>query len=78
MNVDPRLAKDMKEWVEYSTAPLSRLVGTVPILSTNIGWVDWAYNLIQLPEIQKFSPPDPRYFNNWQEWAFRFNQAVPL
>jgi hypothetical protein len=78
MNVDPRIARDAKEWVEYSTGPLSRLIGVVPVLADNMHWVEWGYLVLQNPAVQKFSPPDPRYFSNWQEWAFRFNQAVPL
>lgn len=78
MNVDPRMAKDAREWVEYTISPLAALLGTVAPLQNNMDWVDWAYTVIQDPAVQKFNPPDPRFFNNWQEWAFRFNQAVPL
>lgn len=39
-------------------------------------WKEWARNLIQYPTVSAFNPPDPEFFNDWREWAVRFNQVV--
>jgi hypothetical protein len=41
-------------------------------------WRDWAVNAIRDPNVSIYSPPNPYDFLDWREWAFRFNQAVPL
>lgn len=76
MNIDPRYL-DVVEWTDF-TAPLLEKYGRLPRLDNPEFWKEWALTLIQKPSIQSCQPPDPRYFDDWREWAFRFNQAVPL
>lgn len=76
MNVDPRYVTVI-EWTDFM-APLLEKFGRMPRLDNEEFWKEWALTLIQKPAIQRYQPPDPRYFHDWQEWAFRFNQAVPL
>lgn len=76
MNVDPR-GLTVQEWTSFSTPSLSRLA-SVPVLGDQRDWQQWALAVIQSSKVSRFGPPDPRHFDNWQDWAFRFNQAVPL
>ena len=76
MNVDPR-GLTVQEWTAFSTPSLSRLTH-VPVLHAEKDWWRWAMTIIQAPRVSAHSPPDPRYFKDWREWAFRFNQVVPL
>lgn len=76
MNVDPRYMTVI-EWTDFMV-PLLVKAGRVPRLDNPQFWKEWALTLIQKPTIGQFSPPDPRHFDDWREWAMRFNQAVPL
>lgn len=76
MNVDPR-GLSVQEWAAFSTPALAR-IATVPLLTEGRDWQQWAWVVMQSPKVAKYTPPDPRFFNNWQDWAFRFNQVVPL
>lgn len=77
MNIDPRIVKDVVEWSDFMTAPLLPL-SIFRRLDDPEKWQEWAYHLVQSQKIAAFNPPDPRLFDDWKEWAFRFNQVVPL
>lgn len=66
---------DVIEWTD-------RMAETLPFpvyrLFKAVDWRAWARNLIQYPTVSKFSPPDPDEFEDWQQWAERFNQVVEL
>lgn len=74
MIIDPR-GLTVKEWCDYMVDELYQF-GTIPTLQRERAWPQWAMAVIQLPGIAKFSPPDPRGFSTWLEWAERFNQTV--
>lgn len=76
MNIDPR-GLDVVQWTEFTSLQLSGLT-YVPRLLDPKNWRAWAFTVIQSPKVQAHAPPDPRYFDEWGEWATRFNQAVPL
>lgn len=74
MIIDPRGLTAI-EWTDYMADELSVL----PMkLFREDEWRDWARHVIQDPNISKHNPPDPDQFEHWMEWAFRFNEAVPL
>lgn len=73
--VDPRYL-NVVDWANLALPGLSKY-GRVPVLTHAAAWRQWAYDLIQLPKIASFAPPQPDLSPSWQEWAFRFNQAVP-
>lgn len=77
MNVDPREFLSVRDWADATTLPLSHLL-IVPIMIDPKKWNDWALTVIQSPKVAQHQPPNPREFSDWQEWAIRFNQAVPL
>lgn len=74
--VDPRYLSIL-EWCEFTT-PLIKDRAAVPRLLTPDDWRSWALTVLQSPQIARYNPPDPLGFEQWQDWAFRFNQAVPL
>lgn len=76
--IDPRGMRDAREWVDFMTLPLQQLGVTPRRLDDSKNWQSWAYNVVQSSAIAGFNPPDPRGFNTWLDWAFRFNQAVQL
>ena len=40
-------------------------------------WRAWARHVIQSAAISQYNPPNPDFFEDWQEWAHRFNETVP-
>lgn len=72
--IDPRFMSVL-EWTDRMSAslpfPALRLFDPVK-------WREWARNTIQYPQVSVFNPPDPDQFEEWREWAERFNQVVEL
>jgi len=75
-SVDPRYMS-VSEWCEFTT-PLLVKLAAVPRLLVADQWREWALTVLQAPAIAEYNPPDPRIFSDWRDWAYRFNQAVPL
>lgn len=76
MNIDPR-GLDVIEWCDYMVDELNQF-GPVPRLLDPREWRAWGEVVIQFQGLLKYSPPEPRFFDEWREWAERFNQAVTL
>lgn len=76
MNIDPR-GLTVLQWAHFTT-PLLAPFGVPPIMISADTWRVWARSVIQLSAIAQQRPPDPETYSSWQEWAFRFNQAVAL
>lgn len=76
MIIDPRHL-DLIEWTDYM---LDELTGysTPPRLDDPEQWKAWALIVVQSPAIAVSNPPDPRHFDDWRDWAMRFQQAVTL
>lgn len=66
----------MVQWMDAVNLALSTS-GPTTVLK-NSDWAMWAYGVLSLPKISAFSPPDPRGFPDWQAWAERFVECVPL
>lgn len=73
--IDPRRLS-LHEWVDAVNLSLATQGPTTVLQGDD--WILWAHNVISLPKISAFSPPDPRGFASWQEWAERFVECVPL
>lgn len=75
MNViDPR-GIEVVEWTNQMALELTG-ISLPPRLERPEDWQHWALYVIQSPKIAKVQAPDPRTYDDWREWAFRFNQAV--
>lgn len=65
---------EFKQWVdalrnEYPDADL-------PLFVDENNWKQWAESLIIIPTFNNVALPDPRGFNNWQEYAVRFTEII--
>jgi hypothetical protein len=76
MIIDPR-DLEVGDWTDYMGDELSGYV-TPPRLDDPEQWKAWALVVVQAPGIAVSNPPDPRAFDDWREWAMRFQQAVTL
>lgn len=77
MSVDPRILDTFEEWVNATELSLRKLTILTPIPADE-NWKRWAYEVIQDPALEQYRPPDPTAFDDWREWATRFNETVPL
>lgn len=73
--IDPRHLS-LPQWVDAVNLALATYGPTTKL--QNDDWALWAHNLIALPKISAFSPPDPRGFPDWRAWAERFVECVPV
>jgi hypothetical protein len=73
--IDPRHVS-LIQWTDAVNLALSTK-GPVTKLSGD-DWSLWAYNMISIPSIASFSPPDPRHYTDWRTWAERFVECVLL
>ena len=64
------------EWADY-TIPVFIDMGVLPetLLSPD-DWQDWAAHVLMYPQISEFNPPSPYAYQDWREWAERFNQVL--
>ena len=74
MTIDPR-GLTVTDWCDSMSFVLESVMTPQKLLDPT-KWRDWARSVIQSPMLAKFNPPDPTDFENWEGWAFRFNQAV--
>jgi hypothetical protein len=72
--VDPFYAS-IEAWADETVGMLYNL-SAVPRLDAPGEWIGWATDLIGLPAIAAYNPPDPKTFDDWREWAMRFNEAM--
>lgn len=74
--IDPR-GLSVIEWTDYMNDSLLGF-SLAPRLDHPDEWRGWALAVCQSPRISARNPPNPLQYDNWQEWAERFNQAVEL
>lgn len=74
MILDPR-GYDVVEWTDYLNLEMGQF-GLVPRLDDEKKWREWAATVIAFPAISGHNPPNPYQFEDWREWAFRFNQVI--
>lgn len=76
MNIFPR-GMAVKEWCDQNV-PLLAVYGQAPFLQEESEWQQWGMSVCKNPGVAKFNPPNPLFFDDFYEWAERFNSAVPL
>jgi hypothetical protein len=74
MLIDPR-GMGVVEWAHAMALELQPF-GLIPALQDPKLWQDWGRAVILNPTISARVPPEPRFFEDWQEWAIRFNQSI--
>lgn len=76
MSIDPR-GMDVITWTNRMT-PLLDSSGPVSRLLDPNRWKEWATEVLDNLAFQGVVVPDPNQFNDWMQWAIRFNQIVDL
>lgn len=72
--IDPR-GMGVVEWANAMALELQPF-GPVPRLEDPKLWRDWARSVMHNPQIASRVPPEPRFFDDWQDWAIRFIQTL--
>jgi len=76
MNINP-IGMTVRDWCDWMVSEL-RQYGLVSVLDQERNWKQWAIRVSELPGLAGLNPPDPRGFDDFYEWANRFNGAVQL
>lgn len=76
MILDPR-GMGVIQWTDFLNLDIG-VHGIVPRLDDATQWREWAAAVNLLPGISRQLPPNPYDFDNWIDWAFRFNDTVEL
>lgn len=76
MNINPH-GLTVQEWCDYMVDEVLHF-GQAPFLQDEREWQQWGQEINKLPGVAKHNPPNPAFFNNFYDWAERFNSAVPL
>jgi hypothetical protein len=66
----------VQQWTDAMTVDLQKF-GVVGVLRDPADWRSWARQAIQLRSIRNQNPPDPDFFESWEDWAVRFLQIIP-
>lgn len=65
--------------VEWTDRMSLLLPGIQPVrIDRDQDWRAWAMHVLQSAAISRYNPPNPETFSDFREWAYRFNQVVPL
>jgi hypothetical protein len=64
-----------RDWCDRMVLELDRF-GTIPVIMADEEWKQWGREVIQLSEISIFDPPAPDFYEDFEEWAIDFNDAV--
>ncbi len=74
--IDPR-GLTVTDWTDSMVYTLERY-GTISRLDDPANWQNWALGVVAFFAVGKQNPPNPLYYEDWQEWAFAFTRAVQL
>jgi hypothetical protein len=64
---------NVQEWTDFTALGLYNY-GAAPVLLDPDNWREWALTVLGFPAISDINAPDPTSFEDWREWASRFNQ----
>lgn len=73
--VDPRLVDNVVQWADYMY-PTIEQYGVAVQLNDERDWKDWASGLQALSGLAQVGVPSPYMFDDWREWAMRFNEMI--
>jgi hypothetical protein len=72
--VDPR-GLETRDWVDYTADNLSSFVRVMKIADGS-QWREWGDHVRQSLRSRGILVPQPDQFDDWEEWAIRFNQVI--
>lgn len=67
-----RYAADLARRLQYAGAP-----APIPP-QTEKSWQAWAVTVVALPQVSRYSPPNPMQFTDWRLWASRFSSTYDV
>ncbi len=73
--IDPRVVDSPIEWADMMYVSLQQF-GVPSQLDDANDWQRWASGLLSFPGFGTLAIPDPHLFDNWRDFAMRFNQTV--
>lgn len=76
MNIQP-VGLSIKEWCDYMVDELIQF-GQAPQLIEEKDWQEWGSRVCAMPGVAAFNPPNSILFDNFYDWAERFNLTVSL
>lgn len=76
MTIDPRTTP-IERWCDAMVLEL-RSLGQVPILQDETQWRLWGQQVLLIPGVARFNPPNPLRYEEFVDWACAFNLAVSL
>ena len=65
------------DWADRMSLVLDSMVIPEKLLDPE-EWREWATNILDTPNFEGQNVPNPYQFEDWMEWAMRFNQVVDL
>lgn len=74
--VDPRGLSSVIEWADYMFPTLEQYGGVASRLLNENDWQKWGSGLLAMSGIAQVGAPNPYQFDDWREWAMRFNQTL--
>lgn len=64
----------LQEYADAITGILGRYGATARLIGDD--WRSWAIAITQAPLVSAVLPPDPRWFEDWREWASAFEGTL--
>ena len=68
---------DFARWAGQTTQLIAQY-GSVPVVSDESEWRDWAQTVVSFPAIASVGAPRPEKFDDWRPWSHQFNAVVRL
>lgn len=72
--IDPQ-GMSPQDWCDRMALELDAF-GLIPVMTHGMGWKEWGRQVIQLQRISRMDPPNPDDYEDFEEWATYFNDAV--
>lgn len=61
---------ELRDWADQVVLDLDSF-GPIRRLGEDGDWQTWGTQFQTISGLSQKNPPDPRYFNDWREWATR-------
>lgn len=66
----------MQRWCAAMVDELRAFGQVAPLAGED--WQAWSRQVLTLPGLARYNPPNPEGFDRFEDWADRFNGAVPV
>ena len=73
--IDPRIVDTVYQWADFMFPTLESF-GVPARLMDGDDWQIWASGLLALAPLAKLGVPSAYQFDDWREWAMRFNDVI--